>query len=282
VKVLITGASGLVGRYVVNELAKKHAVEMLDIKAPRRYDLPFHPVNVLEEELVREVVRGFDAVVHLAGIPHPLNDPPEKVFRVNTVGTYNILEACASNGIDKVVFMSSESTLGFAFAAAPMVPLYIPVDEQHPLRPQDPYGLSKVSCEFLCAGFTRRVGMRTICLRAPWIWVPEENELQFYRQLIANYPQWYKNLWAYIHVLDVAQAIRLALTVKLPQRHETLYICADDNWTGQESRKLLKKYYPEVLDIHPDFSGMMSLISNKKAHDALGFSPKYSAKDLLG
>ena len=281
-KILVTGASGLVGRYVVNELAREHTVEMLDIKAPRRYDLPFHPVNVLEGELVRDVVRGFDAVIHLAGIPHPLNDPPEKVFRVNTIGTYNILEACAVNGIEKVVFMSSESTLGFAFASIPMVPLYIPIDEQHPLLPQDPYGLSKVSCELLCGGFTRRVGMRTICLRAPWIWVPEEKEIQFYRQLISNYPQWYKNLWAYIHVEDVVQAIRLALTVKLPQRHGTFFICADENWTGQESRVLLNKYYPEVSDIRPDFSGMMSLISNKKAHDELGFSPKYSAKDLVG
>ncbi len=280
-KVLVTGASGLVGRFVVDELARRHSIEMLDIKPPHRHDLPFHSVDILEEDAVRSVVKGFDAVVHLAAIPHPLNDPPEKVFRVNTAGTYNILEACASSGIHKVVFMSSESTLGFAFTTTPMAPLYIPIDEQHPLRPQDPYGLSKVSCELLCAGFARRVGMQTICLRAPWIWVPEEKELQFYRQLVAEYSKWHKNLWAYIHVLDIAQVIQRAFEIELPQLHDLFFVCADENWTGHESRELLEKFYPSVRDIRNGFSGRMSLISSEKAKRVLGFSPKYTVVDLL-
>jgi UDP-glucose 4-epimerase len=177
--------------------------------------------------------------------------------------------------------MSSESTLGFAFATLPMTPLYIPIDEQHPLRPQDPYGLSKVACESMCAGFSRRIGMRTVCLRAPWIWVPEEKERLFYRQLVNEYPKWYKNLWAYIHVLDVAQAIQRSLEIDLPLNHESYFICADENWTGLDSRDLIQKYYPELRDIRGGFKERMSLLSSEKAILELSFSPKYSVKDIL-
>jgi UDP-glucose 4-epimerase len=281
VKVLVTGASGFIGRYIVDELALQHSVEMLDIQSPHRNDLPFHSLNILEEEKVRRTVKGFDAVVHLAGIPHPMNNPPETVFRVNTVGTYNILEACFSNGIRKFVLLSSESTLGFDFATKPMTPLYIPIDEKHSLRPQDPYGLSKVCCELICAGFTRRVGMQTICLRAPWIWVPEEGQRELYRRLIAEYPQWYRTFWAYIHVLDIAQIIQRACEIELPQLHDSYFICAEENWTGHDSRELLDKFYPEVNDIRKNFSSRMSLISSAKANRELGFKPQYSVQDLL-
>jgi nucleoside-diphosphate-sugar epimerase len=280
-RLLVTGGSGLIGRYIVDFLALQHSVEILDIKAPIRQDLPFHSVDILNLDAVCKTITGFDAVVHLAGIPHPLNDPAEKVFRVNTIGTYNVLEACATNGISKFIFMSSESTLGFAFSTKRILPLYIPIDEQHPIQPQDPYGLSKAVGEMLCAGFTDRTGMQTICLRAPWIWVPEEREIQLYRQLITEYPRWSKNLWAYIHVLDVARAIQCALVMKISQIHYVFYICANENWVGIESRELLEKFYPEVCDIRNGFSDKMSLINGNKAKQELGFEPKYTVKDLM-
>ena len=280
-KVLVTGASGFIGRYVVDQLALQHSVEMLDIQPSHRNDVPFHCVNILEEREVRRVVKGFDAVVHLAGIPHPLNNPPEQVYRVNSVGTYNVLEACSVHDIHKFVFLSSESALGFDFATRPVLPLYFPVDENHPLCPQDPYGLSKVCGELICGGFTRRTGMQTVCLRAPWIWVPEEKQRQFYRDLIAEYPKWHRTLWAYIHVYDIARCIQHACEIELPQLHDSFFVSAAENWVGIKSRELLKRFYPEVKDIRKSFSASMSLITAAKAKRELGFAPKYTAKDLL-
>lgn len=278
-KLLITGGSGLVGRYVVDELMKQHNVEVLDIKPPHRSDVTFHQVDILDLASVEQTVRGYDAVVHLAGIPHPLNDPADKVFRVNTLGTFHLLEAAAKNGIPKLIYISSESTLGFAFCTTRMWPEYVPVDENHPLRPQDPYGLSKVAGELLCAGYSRKTGMQTICLRPPWIWVPEERAL--HRQLIAEYPLWYKNLWAFIHVLDVAQAIQLTLEASSLPTHDVYFLCADENWTGQESRSLLSRFYPETKVIAEDFRGKQSLLSNAKAKRAFGFAPRYSVHDIV-
>ena len=279
-KILVTGGSGLVGRSVVDELAKSHTVEALDLKPLHRSDIRFHRADVLDLPALLSVVKGFDVVVHLAGIPHPLNEPAERVFRVNTLGTFHMLEASARSGVKQFIFMSSESTLGFAFSTKRHWPDYIPIDERHPLRPQDAYGLSKVTGELLCAATTRKTGMQTICLRAPWIWAPEEKE--FYKRLIDEYPQWYKNLWAFIHVSDVAQAIQLVLEKGSHlAEHDVFFLCAEQNWTGKDSRALLKEFYPETKTLAQDFQSSLSLISSAKARQAFGFSPKYKADDIF-
>lgn len=280
-RILVTGSSGLVGRYVVDELARHHEVGMLDLQPPHRNDLSFHQTDLLDNEATNSGVKGYDVVVHLAGIPHPLNDPPERVFRTNTIGTFNVLEACALNGIRRCIFLSSESTLGFAFSTTRMIPEFLPIDEHHPLRPQDPYGLSKLSCELLCQGYTRKTGMQTLCLRPPWIWVPEPREMELYRRLVSEYAGWYKNLWAFIHVSDVVRAILQCAESKTLPPHDSFFICADENWTGMESRDLVRQFFPETSDVSVELKGRSSLISNKKAREAFGFQPEFSSPDFI-
>ena len=280
-RILVTGGSGLVGRYVIDELAAHHDVENIDLRKPRRPDIPFHEADLLDPAQARKLIRDFDAVVHLAGIPHPLNDPPERVFRTNTLGTFNVLDACAVNGVRKVIFMSSESVLGFAFSTTRLWPEYLQIDEQHPQRPQDPYGLSKVCSEQLCLGFSRRTGMQTTCLRPPWIWAPEPDEIVMYRQLRDDYTKWYKNVWAYIHVVDVARAVRQCVESADLPAHEAFFICAPDNWTDIESRSLAAKFFPETTSIHPGFSGNCSFLSTERARKAFGFAPQYTWRNIL-
>ncbi|MBI2427273.1 MAG: NAD(P)-dependent oxidoreductase [Ignavibacteriales bacterium] len=279
--ILVTGGSGTVGKYIVDDLIRhKYTVGVADIVPPKRKDIRYHHCNLLNLDDVCDAVMGYDVVVHTAGIPHPLNDPPEKIFTVNVNGTFNVLEASARGGIKKVVFTSSESTLGFAFMTNRMVPEYIPIDEQHPVRPQDPYGLSKIVAEQICKTYSARYGIRTICLREPWIWVPEEEMISFYKQLVEQYPNWHKNLWTYVHVFDVAQAHRLAIEKDLEQFHEIFFITAKENWTGKDSRELLARHYPEVRQFSPLFSGAQAIISHEKAKRLLGYEPTYSRKDL--
>jgi len=281
VNILVTGGSGLVGRYVVDALAATDTVSVLDIKRPHRSDVRYFDVDILDLEALTHAVDGHDAVVHLAGIPHPLDNPPEEVFRVNSLGTFNILEACTRTGIRRLVFMSSESTLGFAFSRTRIAPLYLPVDEEHVLRPQDPYGLSKVTGEMLCRGYSGRAGIETVCLRAPWIWVPEEKERRMYKQLIEEYPRWYKNLWAFIHVDDVARAITLALSAHPEGGHGVFFISGAENWTGRESRLLAAEYFPETRVLRPELQGSCSLISSMKAQTHLGFVPQRKVSDIV-
>jgi UDP-glucose 4-epimerase len=281
-KILVTGGSGSVGKYIVDELlTRHHSVGVLDVIAPKQQAVLFHKVDILQLADVLSAVKGYDAIIHSAGIPHPLEDSAERVFRVNVNGTFNILEAAAQHGIKKVVFTSSESTLGFAFMTNRMTPEYIPIDEAHPTRPQDTYGLSKIMCEQLCRTYSAKYGIRTIALREPWIWVPEEWIIPFYKQLIAEYENWSKNLWTYVHVYDVAQAHRLAVEKDLENRCETFFITAKENWTGKDSRELIHKFYPEVQKFAKSFSGAQAIISHKKAQQLLGYEPQFSVKDLF-
>lgn len=280
--ILVTGGSGTVGKYIVDDLvAHGHTVGVLDIVPPQRKDVEFHHCDVLALDDVTDALNGYDTVIHTAGIPHPLNEPAEKVFTVNVLGTFNVLEASVRNGIKKVVFTSSESTLGFAFMTNRMTPEYFPVDERHPLRPQDPYGLSKVNAEQICRTYSARYGIRTICLREPWIWVPEEPMIPFYRSLVSESEKWHKNLWAYVHVYDVALAHRLAAENDLANPHEIFFITAEENWTGRDSKILAKEYHPEVKTFSAGFSGAQSLISHEKAKKMLGYKPKFSVKDIF-
>ena len=220
-KILVTGGTGAVGKYIVDDLVQHgYQVGVLDLAAPARSDVAHHAVDVLQLDAVVQAMQGYDAVMHVAGIPHPLNDPAKRVFDVNVNGTFNVLEAAAQHGIGKVVFTSSESTMGFAFATHRLAPLYIPVDEAHAARPQDPYGLSKVVSEQICKTYTQRYGMRTVCLRMPWVWLPDDAQRPFYRTLVAEYANWYKNLWTFVDARDVATAHRLALEVDYLPGHE--------------------------------------------------------------
>ncbi|MGA9364695.1 MAG: NAD(P)-dependent oxidoreductase [Bacteroidota bacterium] len=279
--VLVTGGSGLVGKYVVDILSQTRKVSVLDIREPAS-PKPFYWVDVMNlPALVGALGHGFDAIVHMAGIPNPLNDPAEKVFAVNTVGTFNVLEAAARCGIKKLVFVSSESVLGFAFMTRSMAPDYVPIDEKHPLRPQDPYGLSKLLAEQICRSYSLRYGIQTVCIRPPWIWVPEEKEIEMYRGLVNEYPKWSKNLWAYVHVFDFASAILLALEANDLNIHEVFFVSAKENWTGSESRALLKLYYPNVTEIDESFGGYDSFISSARASAKLGYVPKHNWRELV-
>ena len=281
-KILVTGGSGSVGKYIVDELLQHgHTIGVLDLHSPKQNNVTFHNVDMLILGDVERAMKGYDVVVHTAGIPHPLNDPAERVFNVNVNGTFNVLESAVRNRIKKVVFTSSESTLGFAFMTNRMVPEYIPIDEQHLMRPQDPYGLSKVIGEQICRTYSAKYGIRTICLREPWIWVPEAEQLPFYKKLVNEYHDWHKNLWTYVHVYDVAQAHRLAIEKDLENLHEIFFITAKENWTGKNSQELLHQFYPEVTNFSKSFLGPSALISHEKARQMLGYQPHYAVQDLF-
>ena len=297
--VLVTGGSGEVGRYLVDELVSHgYTVGVLDLKAPARSDVKHHAVDVLSLEDVLQVMQmGYDAVLHAAGIPHPLDDPPEKVWNVNANGTFNVLQAAAqTQSVAKVIFTSSVSTLGFAFAKQRLAPLHIPIDESHPNRPQDVYGLSKVACEQILKTYSEQHGINTVCLRMPWVWLPEDGKdaRTYYRSLIAetlaavaepspSSESWHRELWAYVDARDVGQASRLALEVELPSGHEAFFITGPHNWTRtHDGRALIAQFWPEVTDIDPAFDGMRdSLISHGKAARMLGYAPKYGVAHVL-
>jgi nucleoside-diphosphate-sugar epimerase len=132
-KICVTGSSGRAGRAVVAELGERgHEVLGADL-VPARDDDRSRPAHFLRADLTDygqavEVLSGADAVIHLANIPAPGLRTPSETFNHNMTMNFNVFQAAAQTGIGRVVWASSETTLGLPFDVAPR---YAPVDEDH-------------------------------------------------------------------------------------------------------------------------------------------------------
>jgi nucleoside-diphosphate-sugar epimerase len=218
-------------------------------------------------------LRGADAVVHFAAIPRPTLDVPEVVFRTNVMSAFNVLEAASALGIARIVSASSVSVLGFPFFEQPFAPSYVPIDEAHPLLPQDAYALSKRIGEELADGFARRGRLSVVSLRFPWIHTPRTFAEQV-QPLWADPAAGASNLWSYIDTRDVAEAARLALTAQI-EGHEACFVAASDSFMPIPSRVLVTHHYPTTI-IQDDLTDHASLLSSVKAEALLGFRARNS------
>ena len=95
-------------------------------------------------------------------------------YRVNTLGTYNVIDAAIKMGVRKVIFASSETTYGICFADGEVKPDYLPIDEEHPTIPEDSYAMSKVVNEATAQSFQRRTGIDIYGLRINNVIEPHE------------------------------------------------------------------------------------------------------------
>ncbi len=273
-KVAVTGGSGRIGAFVIAELlAYEHEVTNLDLRPPTAPRGRFLRVDLTDLGQTYGGLAGADAVIHLAAIPHPLSDPPEVVFRNNVLSTYNVLEAASALGIRRVVLTSSFSALGFPFARHEMTPEYIPMDEEHPLWPQDAYGLSKQVGEVMAESFARRVpAMAIISLRPSYVVVPEEYE-SLLRRAWAD-PAWGRStFWTYTDVRDLAVAFRLALTAPLTGHHPFFIMAPDTYMRDFPTEELLRRYYPDIPRV--EIAGRAAPITCRRAERLLGWGAQH-------
>jgi nucleoside-diphosphate-sugar epimerase len=272
-RVVVTGGSGLAGRAVVEGLVK-HGFDVTNVDlVASDGPAPFRRADLEDLGQVYSCLRGAEAVVHFAAIPRPTLDVPEVVFRTNVMSTFNVLEAAAALGINRVVSASSVSVLGFPFFEQPLAPDYVPIDEKHPLLPQDAYALSKRTGEELADGFARRGRLSVVSLRFPWIHTPRTFAEQV-QPLWADPAAGASNLWAYIDTRDVAEAVRLGLTAEIGG-HEACFVAASDSFMPVPSRVLVADHYPTTV-IHDALADHVSLLSSAKAEALLGFRARHS------
>jgi nucleoside-diphosphate-sugar epimerase len=285
-RLLITGSRGKVGRAATAAcIAGGHHVVGLDVSRPT-FERPEPGEGAyIQADLTNAgdaftvVARGFDAIIHAAAIPEPTQNPPHVVFQNNLMGVFNLLEAAVRFGVGRFVNVSSETVPGFFFPERPFLPDYLPVDEEHPVRPQDPYALAKAFSEQLCDAAVRRSDIRCISIRPSWVQTAENYERNLGPQ-IGDPALASGGFWSYIDADDLADALRLAAESELPG-HEVFYIASPDVASTRTLPELVAEHHGDAIELReldrPDAGG----ISIAKARRLLGYEPTRSWRDHL-
>jgi nucleoside-diphosphate-sugar epimerase len=276
-RVVVTGGAGKAGRAVVRDL-REHGYDVLSVDLVR--DSNVDPETQLVADLTDygqtvDALKGSDAVVHLAAIPAPGLQPDEVTFRVNTLSTYNVFAAAPLLGLRRVVWASSETTLGLPFDREP--PWYAPIDEEHYPRPEFHYALSKVAGEEIAKQFARWHGIPYVALRFSNVMEPHDYERFASWQGDAHVRRW--NLWGYVDARDVAQSCRLALEAEIDGA-EAFIIAAADTVMERSNAELMAEVYPAV-ELRGDIGEHDTLLSIAKARRMLGYEPRWSWREIV-
>jgi len=288
-RVFFTGGSGKAGKHVVPYLLDQgHQVLNVDLKP-----LDYPGVNNLIADItdsgqmfdamssyasLDELDSGtgpqkFDAVVHFAAVPRIMINPDNETFRVNTIGTYNVIEAAVKLGIRKIIIASSETTYGVCFSDGKTDPQVLPLEEDYDVDPMDSYGLSKVVNEKTARSFQRRSEFDIYALRIGNVIEPHE-----YAELFPHYfkhPEVRRrNAFCYIDARDLGQIVDLCLQ-KDGLGYEVFNAGNDHNGAVIPSKELAKRFFPGV-PLSRDLEEHEALFSNRKIREVLGFKEQHN------
>ena len=273
-KVICTGGSGRLGSYVVDLLENNCDLTVADVKEPQR-PVDFQKIDVVDYESLKQAFDGQDAVVHLAAIPNPRVAPPDVTFQINVQGTWSVLQAAEDAGVKRVVVASSDAALGLHYNPPGWQPQYLPIDEDHPLRPIDFYSLSKEIVENICRCYANRSQLEVLVVRPTHIVFPSEYpELEARGSDVQNY-----HLWTYVSPEDVAQGFQRCLSIDQAP-YQAFFISAADGLNTRPTLDLVGERYSHMPQIrNPAYfenNPTASLLDITRAREVLGFEPKIS------
>lgn len=287
-RIIFTGGSGKAGRHVVQYLVDQgHQVLNLDARPLDNPKVRTLITDITDSGQLFNALTSYmglhefdpslrpqpvDAVVHFAAIPRIMLTPDNELFRINAIGTYNVIEAAVKLGIRKIIIASSETTYGLVFANEPRNPNYFPLDEDYDVDPMDSYALSKVVNEQTARAFALRSGFDIYALRIGNVIEPHEYEL---------FPKWFADpgfrkriAWSYIDARDLGQITDLAVKTD-GLGYQVFNAANDDTSSDLPTQELLERFYPGVPLKH-ELGAFETLLSNRKAKEVLGFRSQHS------
>jgi UDP-glucose 4-epimerase len=188
---LVIGGAGFIGSHVVSELLKHDVKEVViydnyargkisniseQMEDPRCSVFP-DGGDVRDIDILDKAMQGIDGVFHLAAmwLLH-CKDYPRTAFEVNIAGTFNVLEACVKNKVQRLVYSSSASVYGDA--------LEIPMTETHPFNNKNFYGATKIAGEAMCRSFYDRYNLQYVGLRYMNVYGPHQDQTAAYTGVI--------------------------------------------------------------------------------------------------
>lgn len=273
---LVTGAAGLIGRATLDRLAARGVPAnalVLDDPGDLQAELVVTG-DARDPEVVRAALIDADAVIHLAAIPTPLNDPAPTVFAVNTQATFTVLEEAGRAGIRQVALASTICVTGLVFPTRPLQAPYVPIDVDMPSQAEDPYALSKQADELTAAMMARRHGMGVVALRLPFVG-DVEGRLRGYKEQLATDPARHAgSMWAYLDARDAARAFELALRAGVPGTAAVVYVAAPTTQAALPTEELVRRYHPDAQQRAP-LPGHTVPVDLTPARELLGFEAEY-------
>ena len=295
--VLVTGAAGLLGRFVVEELLRNgYDVRGFDRRRGAA-KIDWRVADVTDTVAVGDAVAGVDAILHIAAVPNIWSGDGQTIIRVNVQGTYTVLEAAEQAGIERFVFCSSDSVAGYTVREGRMLqPLYAPLDLEHPLLATDPYAISKVLGEDLARAYSLR-GMSVVALRTVFVAYPEmapeiiarARDPQNYRGPAAGGPSSAGGgpLHHHIDPRDLARAFRLAMELPMQKGgFERFYLSSQVTLSPEPTLDRLRRLHGNSIQIRsPDvYAGQpfAPLYDLSHAAQRLGFVAEYDQRGLIG
>ncbi len=279
-KVVVTGGSGRLGQFLIRELlAQGYEVLSLDRIPPREKLCPSWNADLRHSGDLFEALKGAFGVVHLGAYQAPNLAPDAETLSNNVSSTYNVMRAAADVGVKKVVLASSTAAFGFIYAIKLWAPEYLPLDEDHPSKPQDSYGLSKVLGERIADSIVAvHHDMTVSSLRFPG--VNFDLSYESFRERWRNPRTRTKGFWTYIDARDAATTCRLALEAKF-KGHEVFIASAAKSCMMQPTLELVKKYLPKGAKIKKVRGTHWSCVDSSKARRMLGFKPQHLWQNYL-
>ncbi|MFG1806461.1 NAD-dependent epimerase/dehydratase family protein [Streptomyces sp. NPDC049040] len=278
--VAVTGATGKTGRVVVTDLLE-HGIDVLAVDiavspaARAEFDAlgtPLMRADLTDYGQAVDALAGADAVIHLANIPAPGLAPAAHTLTTNTAMNDNVFLAAAQHKLSRVVWASSETTLGLPFDVPPR---YAPVDEGHYPYPTSTYALSKVAGETTAGHIAEWSGIPFVALRLSNVHVEDDYcHVPGYWD-DARSRRW--NLWGYVDARDAAAACRRALTAPVTGA-QSFVIAAADTIMNRPSADLLAEVFPGVA-LTRDIGTHETLLSIDRAREVLGYQPAHSWRD---
>lgn len=281
--IAVTGGNGKIGKAILEHL-NEHGYRTVNLaRGKRREEVSdeYRTTDLLDAGKVYGSLAASeaDAVIHMGTIPAPGGHPGYVVYESNVMSSYHILEAATELGLESACLASSINAVGSVYQDAPMEVFYLPVDEEHPLTPRDPYAVGKHALEVTADGFGRLPDAPTIStLRYPWVATQEELTKTFAesnRTMEGLADAWHHTtrdtLFSYIHIEDGADIARRCVEANW-KGHERFWAVASDTTADVHSDRLAKEYYPDA-EVHKSFDEHETLIDIGKARNLLGWEP---------
>lgn len=312
-RIVFTGGSGVAGRHVIEKLLsfgheilnvditpldnpKVHTVKAdltdgaqafnslschFEISEPFQTPIktPDALVHFAGMQVPRDLVVGVEAPSDKLGIPQPMRLPDNETFRINTMGSYNVIEAACKLGIKKIILASSITTYGVTYAEGDTDYAHFPITEDTPTVPMDVYATSKVCMERVAESFARRFpGVDIYCLRIAAIIEPEQHAAKM-GAYVRSPEKWKAHAWSYLDARDLGNIVQCCL-----QRDGLgyqVFNAANDEITNEEGTEAFLKRVCPGVEITRRLGGREAPVSNRKLKDMLGFREEFPWRTVL-